>query len=39
MSSLAKKMVYIMYYTKVLNEIYPNQNFIILQRVATFDDP
>ena len=39
MSSLAKKIVFFMYYTKVLNEIHPNQNFIILRGVATFDDP
>ena len=31
MNSLTQKLVYILYYTKVLNEIYPNQNFILLR--------
>ena len=39
MNSLAQKMVYIMYYTRVLNKNCQNQNFLILRGVVTFDDP
>ena len=39
MNSLAQKMLYIMYYTRVLNKNCQNQNFLILRGAVTFDNP